>query len=165
MIDCMIVWKQKIPNLKLLIVTRDTEVLVEVLKNYSVEQRELIHYEQASYAEVPAYLALAKAAIFFIKPAYSKIASSPTKMAECWAMDLPIITNAGIGDNDIYFKNDLGGILLSEFSEKEYLLSCQTYLELLKKPNNYRSIALEHFDLKMAVERYTGIYEKLTAWN
>lgn len=165
MIDCMLVWKKKIPELKLLILTRDTEALTEILKNYSKEQSELIHYEQASYAEVPAYLALAKAAIFFIKPAYSKIASSPTKMAECWSMNLPIITNSGIGDNDLYFKDNTGGILLSEFSEKEYLQSCEKYLALLKKHKHYRTIALEHFDLKMALERYNSVYEALTVPN
>ena len=38
--------------------------------------------------------------ISFIKPFYSKIASSPTKYAESLAMGIPVISNRGIGDID-----------------------------------------------------------------
>jgi len=161
MIDCVLEWKKQIPHIKLLIVTKDKEALDVILKNYSDSNQKIIVSVSASYSEMPAYLALAKAAIFFIKPAYSKIASSPTKMAECWAMDLPIITNAGIGDNDLYFNQHHGGLLINEFNKEAYNLALVNYMELLKKSKNYREIALNYFDSKMAIEKYTQIYKTL----
>jgi len=162
MIDCMLVWKEFIPGLKLLVLTKDKSELEKILSSYTLEQRSFILSTSSSHKDVASYLALAKAAIFFIKPSYSKIASSPTKMAECWALDLPIITNAGIGDNDLYFNKHKGGILLNNFTQEEYRAACQNYLTLKKIPGGYRKIALDHFDTNMAIEKYTTIYTTLT---
>jgi len=163
MIDCVLAWKEFIPNIKLLILTKDKNELPLILNNYSVSQKKIIFTESASYSDVPSYLALAKAAIYFIKPVFSKIASSPTKMAECWAMDLPIITNKGIGDNDLYFNKHKGGILLSEFTEEEYRRSAQTFLELIKNNYSYRDIAMTHFNNKKAAATYLNIYNALSS--
>lgn len=163
MIECILCWKELIPTIKLLILTKDTQELKKILTNFSNEEQKLVITGSASYKEVPTYLSLAKAAIFFIKPSYSKIASSPTKMAECWAMDLPIITNAGIGDNDLYFNTYKGGVLLNEFTMSEYISACHTYLALHAKKGAYREIALNYFDTHLAIDRYTSMYKSLTA--
>jgi len=161
MIDCLLVWKIFIPNLKLLIVTKDANALNDILKNYPLDISSTIATASSSYKDIPAYLNLAKAAIFFIKPSYSKIASSPTKMAECWAMNLPIITNSGIGDNDLYFKNNEGGILIENFTKQDYEKACKSYLQLISQKNNYRKIALTNFDTKDAIIKYTKIYKTI----
>lgn len=162
MIDCVLVWKHFIPRIKLLILTKDVEQLRNILATYSPEQQSYIVSVGAGYKEVPAYLSVAKAAIFFIKPSYSKIASSPTKMAECWAMDLPIITNSGIGDNDLYFNTCKGGILVNEFTHSEYEKACKQYLALKSEHQHYREIALRYFDTRSAVQTYSSIYQSLT---
>lgn len=162
MIDCILVWKQFIPHIKLLVLTKDKNELETILSNYDEEQRKLVVYDSVSFSEVPSYLALAKAAIYFIKPAFSKMASSPTKMAECWAMDLPIVTNVGIGDNDLYFNHHKGGILLSEFTKQEYERVAKAFLEQLKQNINYRDIALNDFDNKKAATKYLSIYNTLS---
>jgi glycosyltransferase involved in cell wall biosynthesis len=163
MIDCILVWKKLIPNIKLLILTKDQTELKAVLNNYSTEQKQIIVSESAAYNDVPSYLALAQAAIYFIKPVYSKIASCPTKMAECWAMDLPIITNKDIGDNDFYFNTHRGGILISEFSTQEYERAAKAFLEQQKQKISYRNIAKEFFDNKKASQTYLEIYRTLSA--
>lgn len=161
MIDCVLSWQKQIPHIKLLIVTKDKEALDVVLKKYTDQERQVIISDSASYSQMPAYLSIAKAAIFFIKPAFSKIASSPTKMAECWAMNLPIITNAGIGDNDLYFSQHHGGVLIDQFNKDSYANALNNYLDLQNQSVNYRGIALNYFDSKMAIEKYTGIYNSL----
>lgn len=163
MIDCILVWKEYIPTIKLLIVTRDTLQLEQILASYSPDTRRIIISASSAHKDVASYLALAKASVFFIKPSYSKIASSPTKMAECWAMDLPIITNVGIGDNDLYFNEHQGGILVKEFTKEEYTNACLDYLALSRPPGFYRKIALRHFDTKTAVTQYVSIYKSLTS--
>ena len=162
MIDCILVWKKYIPNIKLLVLTRDTNELNKILESYNLEQKEIIITESALYHQVPNYLALAKASIFFIKPAFSKIASSPTKMAECWAMNLPIITNSGIGDNNLYFNKYNGGILIDAFNEAKYEKACENYLKLIEMNYSYRTIALEHFNTQHAISKYTSIYQSLS---
>lgn len=162
LIDCILVWKKYIPNIKLLIVTKDLIELDLILQQYSKEENSIITKVSASYKEVPAYLSMAKASMFFIKPSYSKIASSPTKMAECWAMNLPIITNSGIGDNDLYFNNHKGGILINDFTIEEYEKSCINYLNLSCQNLNYRQIALTYFDNQTAILKYTAVYNSLT---
>lgn len=162
-IDCALVWKKHIPKLKLLILSNDQFSLEKIVQNYSPEEQEIILRASCSFQQVPSYLALARAAIFFIKPAYSKIASSPTKMAECWAMNLPIITNTGIGDNDIYFHQQQGGVLLSGFSQEYYEQAYQEFKRLPQEANRYRKLALQYFDNKQAIEKYTRIYQHLNS--
>lgn len=162
MIDCVLEWKSNIPNIKLLVLTKDKDELNAILKNYSKEQKQIIFTQSASYQDVPNYLAIAKAAIFFIKPAYSKIASSPTKMAECWAMNLPIITNSGIGDNDIYFGAHQGGVLIHQFNNESYSKACIEFIEHQKLHINYQKIALDYFDTQMAINKYVSVYNRLT---
>ncbi len=162
MIDCILIWRRKIPNIKLLILTKDTFELNHIIESYTPEQKKIIVIASANYNQMPSYLSLAKSSIFFIKPAYSKIASSPTKMAECWAMNLPIITNQGIGDNDLYFNQHKGGILLNAFNEAEYNKACDYYVLLLKEQNDYRHLATEYFDTTIAIKRYITIYKHLT---
>ena len=162
MIDCILVWKKIIPSIKLLILSRDQNELNTILTKYSAEEKSIILSTSASYQQVTQFLSLAKAALFFIKPAYSKIASSPTKMAECWALDIPIITNSGIGDNDLYFKQYQGGVLLTEFNEAAYTKAAHDYLNLQAKPGHYRQIALNYFDHQTAIANYTNIYNKIS---
>lgn len=162
LINCVLTWKKKIPNIKLLIVTKDIKELNDVLSDYSNEDKEIVIQASSSYQDVPKYLSVAKAAMFFIKPSYSKMASSPTKMAECWAMNLPIITNVGIGDNDLFFNKYMGGILIPYFSTDEYEKSCESYLKLAEK-SDYRNIALTHFDTQGAVLKYVDLYNRLTS--
>lgn len=159
MIDCFLVWRSSIPALKLFIVTKDQTELTTLLNSYPEEVKSAIVCSSVSYAEVPSVLALARASIFFIKPAYSKIASSPTKMAECWAMNLPIITNSGIGDNDYYFNEQQGGVLIDNFSEADYQAALVRYKTLPEKSSCYRQLALDFFDNKTAIARYSEIYQ------
>lgn len=162
LIDCVLAWKELIPEIKLLILTKDTSELNTVLATYTSEQRNTVLTASCSYKDVAKYLVMAKAALFFIKPSVSKIASSPTKMAECWSMDLPIITNSGIGDNDLYFKNRNGGVLIESFTRESYVAACLAYQALPRERGFYRNIALDDFDVKSGSEKYIAIYQKLT---
>lgn len=162
LINCILSWKKHIPQIKLLILTKDQSQLKQILNEYSPEQRSIIVSKSASFQEVPLYLAKAQAAMFFIKPSYSKIASSPTKMAECWSMNLPIITNKGIGDNDIYFNDHNGGVLLNEFTTQAFDEACKQFLKLMEEKIDFRKIAIDHFDNKTAIKTYSGLYNQLS---
>ena len=61
---------------------------------------EQVEITRCPHDEVPVYLSAADIGISFIRPAPSKVASSPTKIAEYLACGLPVVINGGVGDLD-----------------------------------------------------------------
>jgi glycosyltransferase involved in cell wall biosynthesis len=114
--------------------------------------------------EVPSYLSSSDAGIAFIKPCFSKLASSPTKYAEYLACGLPIAINAGIGDSDALVTEEHAGTLISEFNLEEYGKAAIA-IELLANDQErtrklMRAIAERLFDVRgVGVERYARLYE------
>jgi len=112
--------------------------------------------------EVPVLLSLSKYSLFFIKPCYSKIASSPTKHGEIMAMGIPVITNAGVGDvKEIVLQNEAGYVLES-FNNRAY----KQVAEKIKGTNPFstekiREAALKIYSLETAVEAYHKVYQNI----
>ena len=136
------------------------EILAKAAK-YNLDRRNLIITE-ASRKEVPLLLKLSSAAIFFIKPTYSKAASSPTKQGEIMGLGIPLICNAGIGDTDLVVEKYNAGLLVKEFSITEYNRILEQLDELLKKDRS-RIIrgALDFYSLKDGIARYDKVYRRL----
>ena len=116
----------------------------------------------ATRAEVPLFLSLSALAVYFIKPAYSKKASSPTKTAEIMGLGIPVITNSGIGDSDEILSSARSGLLINEFSEKAYR-QVITQLPALLRTDRQQIIAASHtwFSLGKGVQLYHSVYGKL----
>ena len=70
--------------------------------------------------DVASYLSAADAGLAFIKPCFSKLASSPTKYAEYLGCGLPLIINEGVGDSDVLITRERIGALVHDFDELEY---------------------------------------------
>jgi hypothetical protein len=105
--------------------------------------------------DVPVVISLANVAVFFIKPSYSKKASSATKMAEILAMEIPVVTNSGWGDVDV-FSDSL--ILVPENGE----ISDLTDLDF--SGFNFKAIRkrLEReMSLSFGTVRYAEVYQSL----
>src|ERR1035437_500311 len=108
--------------------------------------------------DVPILLSLSKLNLFFIKPSYSKIASSPTKLAEVMGMGIPVITNKGVGDVDE--KVNGIGILVSYFSNEEFDIAIESLTQLLNvSPDFIRQKAIELFSLQKGINSYREVYE------
>ena len=82
--------------------------------------RESIRIQSAKHDEVAVYISLFSASVFFIRPTYSKKASSPTKQGELMSMGIPIICNAGVGDTDKVIQNYQAGIVLDQLNNNEF---------------------------------------------
>lgn len=107
---------------------------------------------KAQRDEIPLYISIASAAILFIKPTFSKKASSATKVGELLAMNVPIITNPGWGDIENIVK-DCGGHLVSmDHINSTFKVIDQT---------NTRSYCREFLSLDTAIKRYAYVYECL----
>lgn len=117
----------------------------------------------ANPAEVPAYLCAADAGLAFIKPCFSKIASSPTKTAEYLGCGLPLVLNAGIGDSDTLITQEKAGALVTHFTADNYRAAVKLLQTDFATNNDTRTatrtIAERLFDLEtVALPRYAALY-------
>lgn len=118
--------------------------------------------------DVPSYLSASDAGLAFIKPCFSKLASSPTKFAEYLACGLPLITNAGIGDSDSLVNDEAVGALVQDFNDGEYVTAARGIEKFLAEPEHTRqkarAVAERLFDVRrVGVERYARLYENVLA--
>ena len=120
----------------------------------------------ATPADVPSYLSAADAGLAFIKPCFSKLASSPTKYAEYLGCGLPLIINAGIGDSDALITQKRVGALVGDFNESEYarvvsiIEDCAGHPEQTRR--HTRAVAEKLFDVRrVGAERYARLYESV----
>jgi glycosyltransferase involved in cell wall biosynthesis len=115
----------------------------------------------ASRDEVPGLMAAADLGLFFIKPVFSKTASSPTKMGEMLAVGLPIVANSGVGDVE-QMVDDIGcGVAMRDFTSDGYERAIAQIEALEGTPRERRQRALPWFDVKLGIERYDRIYRAL----
>lgn len=117
-------------------------------------------------AEMPEYLSAADVAISFIKPCYSKLASSPTKNAEYLATGLPLICNDGVGDTGEFTRADNVGFVIEEFSHESYRQALTEVDEMLSTKEELsercQESARTRFDLEtVGGMRYRRLYGKL----
>ena len=142
-----------------LIITKDSETLVhEAAAKHDVALDKLT-VVSSSRADMPYFISLSSVSLFFIKPSFSKSASSPTKMGELLSMQVPVITNAGVGDVDSIIHETSCGVIIPDFNKKEYQ---QAVSDLLENRNLYTSntvtAAYTYFSLKDGVEKYASVY-------
>jgi glycosyltransferase involved in cell wall biosynthesis len=124
---------------------------------------------RATPKEIPRYLKAADVGLSFIKPCYSKLSSSPTKIAEYLASGLPVICNAGIGDLDEQIETDKVGVMIREFNPEAYTEALHAIAELKddeKLAERCRESARRRFDLaRVGGEKYRRLYRNLLSQN
>lgn len=121
-----------------------------------------IRIREAGRNEVPGLLSLSRLGLFFIRPSYSKISSSPTKLAEYLSMGIPVVTNAGVGDSDWIASHYKVQQVVSGFSDHDFERTIHQLPELLRlAPEEIRSVAQSCFSLKDGVEAYHRMYTAL----
>lgn len=166
MLEFFSVLKSKKLNAKFLIITRDEPYLIHSIAAKFDLKSEDILIRSADYLEIPILISLADLSIFFIKPAFSKKASSPTKLAELLGMGIPVICNANVGDLDIFFKEQELGILIKEFTREEYVNAVEKIEELKHIPKyQLREAACNLFSLDEGIQKYFNIYKNLSGLN
>ncbi len=149
------------PEFLFFFITKDDPFKIRKQAEKSGIDQEQLIIRYCGRKELPQYLKITDCSIFFIRPTYSKIASSPTKHAELMGMGIPVICN-NIGDTGNIIKATGTGILVNEFSQKEYDNRIQQLDALLKIPKqNIRNAAFYYFDLSKGNTTYLNIYERL----
>jgi glycosyltransferase involved in cell wall biosynthesis len=151
------------PSVKFLMLINggEHEMVNMYLQKHSLPKEKFILTE-ASRKEVPLYLKCCDYSVFFIKPCFSKLSSSPTKHAEIMAMGLPLITNSGVGDVAEIVKNYESGEVIDSFTIDSYDVAIKTLLNTAYDKAGIRKGAYEVYSLDGALKSYAAVYKKLT---
>ncbi|MBI2755085.1 MAG: glycosyltransferase [Chloroflexi bacterium] len=115
-------------------------------------------------SQVPSYLAVAEAGLCFVKPAFSKLASSPIKLGEYLATGLPVIATAGVGDVDEMIQGNRVGTLISQFSDEDFRATWSRFDAASIDPSlrpRCRATAESLLDVAAGVARYAAVYARL----
>lgn len=162
MLDFFRVYASRHEHARFLIVTQDDpHPIRDAAVRRGVDPDRLI-IRPASREEVPNLIAAADLGIFFIRPVFSKKASSPTKMGEMLAAGLPIIANSGVGDVEQTVDKLESGVVIREFSEESYVSALKRLQSLEGSAEDRRQRAMPLFDTEVGVEEYDRIYRRLS---
>ncbi len=152
----------KIPAAKFLFISPHLhDTIANAAVKYGLSPEKLI-VKHGKRHEVPALLSFSNYSVFFIKPCYSKISSSPTKHGEIMAMGIPIITNKSIGDVEGIVTKYNSGYLVNDFSDTSFNKVIDKIAEgdFFDK-EKIRKGAQNFYSLDMAVECYGNVYAKI----
>lgn len=157
--------KNIIENAHFLILTQtDKNYALSLVKDSGISP-DFFTIDKASYDSVASYLSLCGAGIFFIKPVFSKLSSSPVKFAEYLACGLPVIMNSGIGDTEEIVRHNRVGVVIEGFDDTAYEKAVLDIMNLAKEPDmrtRCRMVAEKYLSLSNAIHKYHDIYKGLT---
>ncbi|MEO8453812.1 MAG: glycosyltransferase [Sphingomicrobium sp.] len=166
MLRCFVLLREEVPGARLLIVNRGEHPLIaERAAAHGIASAEL-ELLDAPHAEVPAQIARMSAGMALIKPAYSKIASAPTKLGEYLGCGIPCLGNAGVGDMKEVLEGRRVGVAVADFSNDHLRDGLGRLVELVRDEGvqqRCRNAALELFSLERGVASYDAIYRALGA--
>jgi glycosyltransferase involved in cell wall biosynthesis len=146
------------PNAVFLFVTKEAPSIVHLEAKELGINSDSIRIVSVQHQKVPSFLALFDCSIFFIRPSFSKKASSPTKQGEIMAMGIPLICNAGVGDTDEIVFRYSSGVVLKDTSEETLSAFSLDFTTFDRKKTMLG--AREYFGLDRGVESYFDIYDK-----
>lgn len=140
------------------------EMIGKLLRERGVVDGDVL-IRRVSPVQVPEYLSAADIALSFIKPCYSKLSSSPAKLAEYLAAGLPVVCNAGIGDVDEVVEGDRVGVIVRGMRREDYHEALRAVEALRREadlPARCRASALARFDLEsVGGARYRRLYRRV----
>lgn len=150
------------PEAVLLFITHEKEDFIRKKVTEENVPQNAIRVFKASRQQVPLLLSLGNASLFFIKPVFSKKASSPTKQGEIMSMGIPVICNTGVGDTEDIVRTYGCGLLVDVEKPERYAETVERFERLLTIPSeNITHAARECFSLESGVEKYAAVYKHL----
>ena len=154
---------QKKPETKFLFISNNNhQDIINAAAAYKIPPEKLI-IKSGKRHEVPALLSFSTYSLFFIKPCYSKLSSSPTKHGEIMAMGIPVITNSGVGDVKEIVEKYKAGFVLDTFTDSEMNkiadAVCDSNTTFDHKA--IRGGAKDFYDLETTLATYNTVYKKV----
>ncbi|MGI8892286.1 MAG: glycosyltransferase [Bacteroidia bacterium] len=162
MLDFFSLVKLKYPEARFLFLTHsDNKLIINRITVKGLSIHDFI-IKEASRNEVPIFLKASDINIFFIKPVYSKLSSSPTKLGEVLSMGIPVIVNSGVGDVKKIVTESKAGYVMKDFTPGSFDGAVEAIPELLKfEPSLIREAVKVTFSLDKGIASYLSCYKKL----
>ncbi len=153
---------KKYPGAKFLFITHSPpQLILSKIETYGLSTNDLV-IKEASRKEVPIFIKASDINLSFIKPFYSKLSSSPTKLGEVLAMGIPLISNSGVGDVEQIIKESDAGFIIHKFENQEFINAVDAIDVLLKKaPEDIRNKAQPIYSLDKGIAEYFRSYEEV----
>lgn len=165
MLDFFLEAKKLIAHAHFLILTQSGRGFINNIISGKGLDKDDVTVATVRSALMPDFIALADAGIFFIKPSFSKQASSPTKLGEFLACGIPVVINPGVGDTEEMVNSNKVGVSVKSFTESSYRISIQELFELLKEKYSLRircrHTAESFLSLEQGVDKYARLYNCL----
>jgi len=143
----------------LLVCNNGAEVILREARKCGLPD-ESIRIVTSDRRDVPAYIAACDLSVVFIRPDLSKLGCSPTKLAEVFACNIPVIANTGFGDIDEIADIDRNGSLaIPDFAPATMRSALERVLA--KKATgipDIRGQSLE-YSLETGITSYAAIYQ------
>ena len=161
MLDYFKVQLKSMPNSVFLWITKDDpSLIIAAAEKLGIADKMVIKPSERS--DLPKLISICDASIFFIKPLFSKKASSPTKQAELLGMGIPLICNSNVGDTNEILEKENVGLVTADFTEAGYQNIVDGLPEMVKIDKHHlRNVAIKHFSLKEGVKKYAEVYKGL----
>jgi glycosyltransferase involved in cell wall biosynthesis len=154
-------WLTHYPDSIFLFITPDAPADVFRLAEETGVAAKHIRVVKGKRAEMPLLISCSQFSLFFIKPLYSKKASSPTKQGEIMSLGIPVICNSNVGDTDTIVSTYQSGVIVHQFTEQAYHQAISQLETGSFRPDAIRQGAIEFFALSDGVKKYQEVYQTI----
>lgn len=159
MLDFFLELKKKREDAKFVFISGDDPALIfKKSQEKGIDPVDII-IKKATRTEVPAFISIADLSIFFIKPCFSKMASSPTKHGELLACGIPVVCN-DIGDLKSIVGDKGSGIIVPDFSNSSYEKSINESLQN-QNVEVLQATAKKYYSLDEGIISYNNVYKEI----
>ena len=158
--------KRRVPDVALVVLSRaDATALRREAREAGLADEDVL-VKSVAPSEMPAALAVGDLGLSFIQPCFSKLGSSPTKVAEYLASGLGVVLNDGVGDQGELAAEE-SCVVLRGFAEEEIARAAARAAAQVARPwaeraGMARRVALARLSLtELAIPRYLELYRSL----
>lgn len=154
------------PEARLLIINRNEHAFIRSRINALCVDESKVEIKSAAHHEVVQAIHRMDAGVFYVKPAFSKRASAPTKFGEFLGCGVPCISNSGVGDTESILDGECVGAVLRTFDDQAHMQGVQKLLQLVADvdvQSHCIAVANKYFSLDQGVKAYDSIYLRLAS--
>jgi glycosyltransferase involved in cell wall biosynthesis len=151
-------------NAKFLIVANnDHHLAINAARKAGLDEDKLIVLK-ASKEEVPYFISLFNLSAFFYFNNFSRKACSPTRLGELFAMNVPVISNSGVGDLDSMLSLATNhSTVVKDFSAEAFDAALARVLPYVGDSSLSIRKSARYFSLSRGIDLYSQVYNSLTA--
>jgi hypothetical protein len=148
------------PDALFLFITQDNpQIVKESIARHNIPESS-VRIIRAGRSELPEILSVSDAAVSFIKPSFSKKASSPTKLAELLGMGIPVFSNSNVGDIEDYYQT-IDSLMIPDFKPETFEKAWSQFFNHRPSTEMLVEVANHFFSLNLGVEKYVKAYKSV----